>query len=175
MKPVYSTSGARDGSGTARVIRDAVRKCPHESAPSVVADPDEIWRTVRAELAGVAQLLSAAEKLLEAVDRDEAAEQLLASAAASESDELLREAVEREALAASAQGQARSSAIAGGYLGPWPPQDGARELASLCEPVLNKVAVIVQSGGDDPKVSPLAAELESLKVRLVRIQGILGP
>ena len=64
--PVYSTSGPRDGSETARAIRDAVRKCGHDrdNQTSEQVDPEAAARLAAGALVIVARLIDATRALL---------------------------------------------------------------------------------------------------------------
>jgi len=78
---VLSTSGAADGSDTARVIRDAVRKCPHYLTPPVQPPtPEAAARRASGKLAQTAALVEAAERLVTAHNSAEEAGALLEDA-----------------------------------------------------------------------------------------------
>src|SRR5205823_1193688 len=135
--PVYSTSGAADGSDSARVIRDAMRRCPHKRSPGaeIEHDPEAATGLAAGTLSQVAALLEAAEGLLAQAaanrDADEVVRDALKQLAedANVSTDLLDEQVARlKQLARHQGGRAHPAAARAGAADPWPPRKGTQTL-----------------------------------------------
>ena len=121
-KPVYSTSGPADGSETAKKIREALRKCPHQPVDRT-DDGDALGSMSDEEIqVRVERLLLAVDGL----DRRAAAEAAMDDAA--EQDDLPgfeegdRRMTEGDNTAQAAWAQLHRP------LEPWPPSEGRREL-----------------------------------------------
>lgn len=181
--PVYSTSGAEDGSDTARVIRDALRKCPHERNPGtqVEQDPESVARLAAGKLAQIAALIEAAEALRakEAADRaaheaiEEALRQLAEDASATV-DNLEDQTNELERLALVESGKAYAAASRANAADPWPPEDGMRELVSLARAKLAKIGGLIRAAGGSVEEGRLRAEQGRLNDRLERLSSRLS-
>jgi hypothetical protein len=181
--PVYSTSGTADGSDTARVIRDAVRKCPHERdfGTDGGAHPEGAARLAAGKLAQIAGLVEAAEGLLakEAADREaddviEDALRRLAHDIDSPIDGLDERATELERLASLESGRAYAAASRVGAADPWPPRDGARELLQLARAGFKDAVDLVAAAGGSDDEGRVAAERDRLADRLERLSSLLG-
>jgi hypothetical protein len=181
--PVYSTSGADDGSDTARVIHDAVRKCPHDRDPERDdgPDPETAARIAAGTLAQLGALVEAAEALLttevavrEANEAIDDALDQLADDNDVTTDDLDERVARLERRAFVSAGEAYSAASRAGVVDRWPPQDGARELLRLAKDGLQDAVglVVVAAGSDDAQ--KVAAQCDRLQVRLNRLSGLLG-
>ena len=179
---VWSTSGSADGSDTARAIRDAIRKCPHKRE-SVDQQPDAeaSSRLASGKLAQVAALIESAEALLrEATSRRDADEALDRALEQLEEDrnagtgDLEQQIGDLEDLARVQQGRAYSSALRGGAGDPWPPADGARELAELAQTGLEQASELIAGAAGVSGGSRLLAERDRLRTRLEIVSGQLA-
>lgn len=169
--PVYSTSGPADGSETARVILDALRKCSHMGVPSPPPlDPETAAQLAGGVLATVARLIEAARSLL-AKEQAQMESSLLIEAALGKSDTDLDavevEARELEGLAAIEDSRGLAAAAQAGAGDPWPPVDGARELYGLASERLSAANDLVASAEGAEDGEKLAAERDRLAVLLM--------
>jgi len=177
---VLSTSGAADGSDTARVIRDAVRKCPHDLTPPVQPPtPEAAARRASGKLAQTAALVEAAERLVTAHNSAEEAGALLEDALRQldqgwATDELERRIDELEHEAETEGYRAQAAAIRAGAADPWPPKDGARELVNLARDVLDETQELIAAAEGSGVEARLGAERDSLSTRLDRVLTLLG-
>ena len=177
---VLSTSGAADGSDTARVIRDAVRKCPHDLTPPVQPPtPETAARQALGKLAQTAALLEAAERLVAAHNSAEEAGALLEDAVrrldqGRGTDELERRIYELEHKSEAEGYRAQAAAMRAGAADPWPPKDGARELVRLAREVLDETQQLIAAAAGSGEEARLGAERDSLSTRLDRVSTMLG-
>jgi len=171
--PVYSTSGPGDGSETARAIRDAVRKCAHhrDDHGQETLDPETAARRAAGELAVVARLIEAADALLgmeralnEAESVIETALRHLDDEGAIQEAEIVASDLERIAAIDHARGRAAAAQARAGD--PWPPVDGAEELAGLAAERLAATAELVAAAIGARDEGKLAAERTRLVSRL---------
>lgn len=181
--PLYSTSGSADGSDTARVIRDAVRKCPHDRGPQAENEPspEVAARLAAGQLAQIQALVEAMESLLakEEALRDannviEGALRRLADDAGAETNSLEQQATEFERLASIEDGRALAAAYRAGAGRTWPPVEGARELLSLARTSLAAANGLVAAAAGSVDERRLAAERERLQEKLDRLSAVLG-
>lgn len=178
--PVFSTSGPEDGSETARAIRDALRKCPHDRGDQVpeALTPESAARLPAGALALTARLIEAAQALLrkdqafnEAEDLLEAALGRLDDGAAVDEAEAVISELERLARVEDARGLAAAAQADAGD--PWPPVDGARELVALATERLKDAGDLIAAAQGADEETKLAAEhgrlaglLQALSTRL---------
>jgi hypothetical protein len=176
--PVYSTSGAVDGSDTARVIRDALRKCPHErdadgeDSPA----PDSAARLAGGTLADVARLIDAADSLLakevalrEVGEIIEAALDQIEEDADADTREIEGVAWELERLASIEDARGLAAASQAGAADPWPPGDGARELVGLAEARLTDADDLIPMAAGTEEQQELTFERDRLALRIERL------
>ncbi len=180
--PIYSTSGSEDGSETARVVRDAVRKCAHERhpPPEPDLDPEGAAHLATGTLSQVEALAEAGEGLLDkAVALSEAGAVLEAAlgelavdsnAAIESSDEKLA-ALERKAF--EADGRAYAAASRAVASDPWPPDEGAQELLDQARYAYDEAARLVAHATGSSKAAALNAEADRIRIRLDRFAGLL--
>jgi hypothetical protein len=176
---VLSTSGSADGSDTARFIRDAIRKCPHDlSPPTQTLTPEAAAHQASGKLAQVAALVEAAERLITAHATAEEAGVLLADALRGldqgrATDELESRIDELERKAEDEGYRARAAAMRAGAADPWPPKEGARELVGLARNILDETQDLVAAAGGSGEEAKLAAKRDSLATRLDRVSSLL--
>lgn len=179
---VYSTSGTEDGSDTARVVRDALRKCSHERSPAtgVTTDCETAARLGSGVLAQVVPLLAAGEGLLANQRALAAADDLVEMALRRLSDypgmvvnDLDEQAAELERLAVVEERNAYASAARAGAADPWPPGDGAREVLELARHRLEAAVPLVTAAVGSSDQTRLERELERLQVRLEGLRAQL--
>jgi hypothetical protein len=176
---VLSTSGSADGSDTARFVRDAIRKCPHDlSAPAQALTPPAAARRGSGRLAQVAALVEAAERLITAHSTAEEAGVMLEDALREldhglATDELERRIGELERKAEDEGYRARAAALRAEAADPWPPKEGARELVGLARNILDETQDLIAAAGGSGEEAHLAAELDSLSTRLDRVSSLL--
>jgi hypothetical protein len=135
---VLRTSGPLDGSVTANEIRRAVRRC-HRLGDT---DPAKANAKLVIDLRQVDEVLQAAEKLRDSEYLQQKADEVLAEAAngTTASQEIaLDEAVELEDKAQAANTEALIAASRFGLEDPWPPDQGAAELALAARERLNEI------------------------------------
>lgn len=128
-KSISCTSGAADGSTTARVIDDVMRKCPHVSDTSDAERKAEKTPSADVLLGRIAGLLRAAELLIE---RDAAQQRALDLIDDDHLDEdvAMDAAIDAERAATDCEQSALMATYGEGWA-TWPPQDGARHLVDL--------------------------------------------
>jgi hypothetical protein len=179
--PIYSTSGAADGSDTARVIRDALRKCPHDRSPvAAEPDPEASGRLASGKLAKIAALIDAAESLVaERSARREANEVIdgalrqLAEDQDAAIDHLDEAAAQLGRRAETEHGRAYSAALRAGAGEPWPPAEGAEELAELAQRALQEAMGLIVRAASSEGIGRLEAERDRLVARLERLSILL--
>jgi hypothetical protein len=180
--PIWSTAGADDGSDTARVIRDAVRKCQHDRSQMAAfsPDPEAAARLAGGKLAEIAGLTEAAEALLAenraTQEAQEAVEEGLRRLAEDESadiGDLDERASELERQASGEDGRAYAAAARAGAHDPWPPREGARELLGLARGTLKETVGLVAGAVGSESETRLAARLARLQTRLSRLSSAL--
>lgn len=132
---VYSTAGPADGSETAKVIRRALRRCPHQpetSAPQHEAAGDRVFNDE--------QIQRRVERLLEVIvglDRRDAADDRLDDAIARDDVEAFEEH-QRQRTVADNSAQTAWAAL-GRPLGVWPPEERRSELLDDVERWIERV------------------------------------
>lgn len=136
---VLSTSGSGDGSETAAVINDLVRKCTHQRASTAVV---EALEEAQALLSQAKKCLEAARRLIEEKAHRDLVEDFLqqSETAAAQADELLASAVAEEELANQALEAAETAAEAGGAgsgLGPAGLAQRARDNAAAAKELVS--------------------------------------
>jgi hypothetical protein len=179
--PVYSTSGPEDGSETARAIRDALRKCPHDrnSQGSEPLTPESAARLAAGALAVTARLIEAAQALLRKDEALNEADDLLDAAlgrldggeAIDVADAVVSE-LEQLARVEDARGLAAAAQAGAGD--PWPPADGARELFALAKERLKTAGDLVATAQVAQDERRLAAERDRLSSLLQALSTRLG-
>jgi hypothetical protein len=155
---VLRTSGPLDGSVTANEIRRAVRRCDRLGD----TDPAKANAKLRVDLRQVDGVLEGAEKLRDSESLQQEAYEVLAEAAngSTAAQEIaLDEAVELEEKAQVANREALVAASRFGLEDPWPPDQGAAELALAARERLNEVLEGF-SGEIDETSQALIDELE---------------
>lgn len=163
--PIWSTSGAADGSDTARVIEDALRKCPHEHAPPSATDPEAAARLAAGAQAHAARLIEAAAELLNkqrAIDQAEAILEAAVESDDADETEAIETASDLEHRATLADGRALAAAAQAGAHDPWPPVDGADELLRLADDLLASTAQLVTDAAGSNDAGKLQAEQDRL-------------
>ncbi len=148
---VYSTSGPADGSETARNIREALRKCPHDPPSRAQQEPEGLVRVLGGRLAVAARLLDSAEALVEALEQDTEAQRVwetleLGDDSRMVEQETILDQLDRDATRARARGQALAADT--GLEDPWPPGEGAGELLDAVAQILEEIAAVVMTSGD---------------------------
>ena len=120
---VWSTSGTADGSDTAKAIRQAIRRCPHDAGAGPSSNVDQVDRRTDLEIeATVNRLIDAAD----ALQRRLGAEAGMQRAADNDDDE---EFDDQEAVFAESDNDAALAFHAlGKPVHPWPPQVAIEEL-----------------------------------------------
>lgn len=179
--PVWSSSGPADGSETARAIRDAVRKCPHEHPSSVVgAEPEHAARMAGGRLSALSRLISAARDLVdEATDRQKAAETMRGALTALEQGDLdtavaLEKESERlEDQAASKNARAWAEAASVGIGKPWPPVRGAEELLEAAGEGLDALVAWIEAAEGADNHGSLIKERDRLSAEAKRISDLV--
>lgn len=176
--PIFSTSGAKDGSNTAQAIRDAVRRCPHDrdQLDAEEPNPEVAARLAGGKLAEIARLVDAAEGLVQKDRALQAASEMIDRAAGwliddsdAPVDDLERQAEELERLANTADTVAFSAAAQVGVADPWPPDEGASELVALARAGLDDVAVLVATAAGSGDERKLGLKRDKLVSRLDRL------
>lgn len=176
---VFSTSGAADGSETARVIRDAVRKCPHDLSPLAQAPaPDTAARLASGKLAHTAALVEAAERLIASHATAKEAGMLFEDAVrrldqGRAADELEGRIDKLEHESRSEGYRAQVAAMRAGAADPWPPKDGARELVGLARDVLDEAQQLIAAAEGSGEEARLGGERDSLSTRLDKVSSLL--
>jgi len=171
--PIWSSSGSDDGSTTARAIDDQVRKCPHQSElPRTPPDPEASARLASGRLAQASALILAAEALIQEADARKDSETLLNEAIsrldrgeAETAEELERRAGELEEVATAEQRRAYTAALRADAYDPWPPADGARELATEAKAALDEAEEMIE-GADPGNRTRLVPEHDRLREAL---------
>jgi hypothetical protein len=179
--PIYSTSGSADGSDTARVIRDAVRKCPHgRTTAAAEPDPEAHARLASGKLAQIDALIVAAQSLAsEQAARNNANEILEGALRQLEEDEnahvehLEDEIARLESEASIVRTRAHTAALRAGFGDPWPPGDGARELLALAEAVFDETVGLIARATGTNAMTRLEAERDRLRASLDRLSTLL--
>lgn len=171
---VYSTSGARDGSDSAQVIRDALRTCPHHHEATETHEElaPEDAATEAAVLANrLRNLLTAASALLAEAEHHDEIDRLIADTMAplaepTEADEERLQAL--EAAAASARGKGLAMGIAA-RVEPWPPAEGLVEVLAIAEGVNVQLLAMISEAQGANAYSSLQGEAVWLGERLLAL------
>ena len=180
--PIFSTAGAGDGSDTALVIRDAVRKCPHDrgAVADNGPDPEVAARLAAGKLAQLSALVEAAEALLAKESADRKANEVVEGAlrelehdGATRTDHLDNVVAELERLASGFDGRARAAASRAGAADPWPPHEGAWEVYRLAQTAFGEAVVLVNAAAGAEDERRVEAERDRLEVRLGRVSSLL--
>lgn len=145
---VFSSAGARDGSDTAQVIRDALRGCSHDREtvdPESELDPDVAATEAKVRLARLRNLLTSASALLAEAEQHREIDRLLAEVTTpprepTEADEAQLRALEDRA--ARDQGKGLAMGTAAGVV-PWPPDEGCAEVLRIAEAVKTQVTALI--------------------------------
>jgi hypothetical protein len=176
---VFSTSGSADGSDTARVIHDAMRKCRHQITTTAKArfdSPEAAASLAWGKAVRLDQLLEAADGLIEQAAFENAASEIMETAIlrlnqdmAADTDELDEQLGELEDRAASEGGRAYAAACRAGTHDPWPPSEGACTLVRLANDVLREVVDLVSAAIGSEDEAKLLAERARLQIHLDRI------
>jgi hypothetical protein len=176
--PIFSTSGAEDGSDTARVIRDALRRCTHTRRHSKgeSVDPESAAHCVGGELADVERLIDAADALYAKERALEEAGRIVDTAlgrleddAGTDTREADRLASGLDRLASIQEGRALAAALTAGAGEPWPPGDGARELTGLARARLAQADDHLVMAIGSHEEHKLRSERERVAIRLERL------
>lgn len=136
--PIASTSGPLDGSVTANEIRRAVRRC-HRLGDT---DPAKANAKLVTDLRQVDEVLQAAEKLKDSESLQQKADEVLAEASngnTTSQDAAINEAIDLEDKAQAANTTALIAASRFGLEDPWPPDEGATDLAQAARERLDEI------------------------------------
>lgn len=155
---IASTSGPLDGSVTGNEIRGAVRRCDRLGD----TDPAKANAKLRVDLRQVDGVLEGAEKLRDSESLQKEADEVMAEAANGDTaaqEIALDEAIELEEEAQVANREALVAASRFKLEDPWPPDQGAAELALAARDQLNEILEGF-SGEIDETTQVLIDELE---------------
>lgn len=160
---IHSTSGSGDGSTTAGVVRDLVRKCPHRSTDTRdELQVDSVCPELSMRLDDCGRILDAVEELMARDEYVREFEQQL-DQSTTDGDEHFFAAVELESLAAIAEQQSLAMVAEVRNVDDWPPAEGAGELLADVAITLDDASSRLASGDHDcPKVE---ASLQRIRAR----------
>lgn len=172
---IFGSSGPADGSETAKQIRSSIRKCPHRdrTAPSTT-DVETELRSARQSEAHLDRLIAAGIKLTEAEGFSAQAASALKKAYRDDSLEHLAEAERLTGWAEERSGEALSHAAYAGRVHPWPPAEGAAELAQEAMKIVETLRRTLGALGPDDgraerdRLATAELSLQILQARLRR-------
>jgi hypothetical protein len=169
---VWSTSGPRDGSDTARHILDGLRKCTHDQSTGPPLGPEDYADRAEVALDRVDAFLDAADNFHAMRLADEEADEAI-SAAIDHLDQfgdagferMDQWAAEADIEASRQRARALAAAARAGVDDPWPPQLSADELLDLAANTLRGAVDLVAAAEGSGVEQKLAAGLGRLEER----------
>ncbi len=179
--PIFSTSGPADGSETARVIREAVRKCSHSRTQASPRSRDSAALLAGGRLDELSRLAVAATALLYAADAtqqadialDDAVQALEEHSRTEEAEALERHSDEMRRRAASESSRALAAATSIGRGVPWPPGEGAAELVEQLTAGLDEVEPLLAEAEGAASLDRPLAEYGRLRDEVAKLSSLL--